>query len=195
MSNQRSPRPKRRFDGLRERVLDAAWELLIERGLADFTLAEVGRRVETSAGHLLYHFGSKDELLLELLRRNESELWEKWRLIRAAGAGFDESFRAFCAQFLPGGVGDPRWLVWMELWPRGLRVEELCTSFNELDEAWRTELAGLLEEAGVVDSLALAQRICWMLDGIAVAITLGETGATPALAIEHAVAMLPESVR
>jgi AcrR family transcriptional regulator len=188
-------RPKRKFDGLREQVLDAAWQLLVERGLADLTLAELGRRVDTSAGHLLYHFGSKDELLLELLRRNEQELWRRWQLERATDEDFLTVFRAFCAQFLPSEVGDPRWLVWLELWPRGLRVESVKGSFEELDDVWREELAQLLSSAGVTESLDLARRVCWLLDGLAVAIVLGDTGATVEAAVDHAVALLPEALR
>ena len=168
---------------------------MIERGLADLTLAELGRRVETSAGHLLYHFGSKDELLLELLRRNEAELWKRWRLVRADSTDFLQLFKAFCSQFLPSGQGDPRWLVWLELWPRGLRVDALRSSFDELDEAWRAELASMLEEVGVGDASGLAHRICWLLDGLAVSIVVGETGVNAADAIAHAVLLLPAELR
>lgn len=194
MASTKVVRPKRKLDGLRDRVLDEAWALLIERGVADLTLAELGRRVETSAGHLLYHFGSKDELLLDLLRRNEADLWRQWRLVRAGGAEFLEVFQAFCRQFLPAGAGDPRWLVWLELWPRGLRVDDLRGSFDELDEAWRIELADMLAAAGVPDPMALARRICWLLDGLAVAIVLGQTDVTVDEAIGHATAMLPDEL-
>ena len=176
-------------------MLDEAWALLIERGVADLTLAELGRRVETSAGHLLYHFGSKDELLLELLRRNEADLWRQWRLVRGGDAAFLDVYRAFCRQFLPAGEGDPRWLVWLELWPRGLRVEGLRGSFDELDEAWRIELADMLADAGVRDPRPWARRVCWLLDGLAVGIVLGQTGVSVDEAIEHAIASLPDELR
>ena len=191
MSSEKLTRQKRRFEGLREDVLDAAWNLLVERGLADLTLAELGRRVDTSAGHLLYHFGSKDELLLEALRRSESQLWDRWQLQRAQGATFPENFRLFCAQFMPVGIGDPRWLIWVELWPRVLRVEDLRPSFNALDDVWRYELADLLTEAGVADAAPLARRICWLLDGLSVSIVIGEDAITDPEAIDHAIALLP----
>lgn len=196
MSAKKSARrKKRRLEGLRENVLDEAWALLVERGLGDLTLAELGRRVDTSAGHLLYHFGSKDDLLLELLRRNESELWEQWQEFRAQGGEFADLYRAFCRQFLPSDHGDPRWLVWLELWPRGLRVESLSSALDEFDDVWRDELADLLTEAGVDDAVALARRACWLMDGLAVAIVVGEGGITVDEAIDHAVALLPEGLR
>lgn len=195
MASTKVVRPKRKLEGLRDRVLDEAWTLLIERGVADLTLAELGRRVDTSAGHLLYHFGSKDELLLELLRRNEAELWRQWQVVRAESSTFLQVYREFCLQFLPSAGGDPRWLVWLELWPRGLRVEDLRGSFDELDESWRLELADVLAEAGEPDPMPLARRVCWLLDGLAVGIVLGQTDVTVEEAIDHAIALLPAELR
>lgn len=168
-----------------------AWELLIERGLADLTLAELGRRVDTSAGHLLYYFGSKDGLLLEVLRWSEAQLWKRWEESRAEEAPFAERFDLFCRQFLPNGVGDPRWLVWIEVWPRVLRAEELRRPYEELDEVWRDELARLLTDAGATEAASLARRICALLDGLAIGITLGEEDLSVDLALTHARALVP----
>lgn len=172
-------------------MLEVAWELLIERGLADLTLAELGRRVETSAGHLLYYFGSKDGLLLEVLRWSEAQLWARWEESRAAEAPFADRFDLFCRQFLPNGLGDPRWLVWIEVWPRVLRVEELRRPYEELDGVWRTELARLLTEAGADDAALLSRRICALLDGLSIGIALGDEGLSVDEAVDHARAQLP----
>ena len=172
-------------------MLEVAWELLIERGLADLTLAELGRRVETSAGHLLYYFGSKDGLLLEVLRWSEAQLWARWEESRAEDATFAERFNLFCRQFLPNGLGDPRWLVWIEVWPRVLRAEELRRPYEELDDVWRAELARLLADAGAAESSSLSRRICALLDGLAIAIALGEEELTVDGAVAHARALLP----
>lgn len=182
------------MDRPKERVLEVAWELLIERGLADLTLAELGRRVDTSAGHLLYYFGSKDGLLLEVLRWSEAQLWSRWEESRAQETTFADRFDLFCRQFMPNGLGDPRWLVWIEVWPRVLRIEELREPYEQLDQVWRDELARLLDEAGVADARVLARRICALLDGLSIAIALGEDDLTVDDAVGHARALLPASV-
>jgi AcrR family transcriptional regulator len=191
---EKSPRRHRRLDRPRERVLEVAWELLIERGLADLTLAELGRRVDTSAGHLLYYFGSKDGLLLEVLRWSEAQLWARWEESRAEEAPFAERFDLFCRQFLPNGVGDPRWLVWIEVWPRVLRAEELRRPYEELDEVWRDELARLLTDAAAPDAASLSRRVCALLDGLAIAIALGEEDLSVDGALAHARALLPSEL-
>jgi AcrR family transcriptional regulator len=184
-------RRHRRLDRPRERVLEVAWELLIERGLADLTLAELGRRVETSAGHLLYYFGSKDGLLIEVLRWSEAQLWARWEESRAEESSFAERFDLFCRQFLPNGLGDPRWLVWIEVWPRVLRADELREPFETLDAVWRDELARLLATAGAADAASLSRRICALLDGLAIAIALGEEDMSVDVAVDHARSLLP----
>jgi len=186
-----APRRHRRLDRPRERVLEEAWQLLVEKGLADLTLAELGRRVDTSAGHLLYYFGSKDEILLEVLRWSEDQLWERWEAARSEDMPFLERFDLFCTQFLPTGLGDPRWLVWIELWPRVLRSEPLRNSYDALDQVWRDALAELLAAEGIADASNLARRICALLDGLSVAVVLGEPDLTAADAVEHARALLP----
>ncbi|UDY25416.1 TetR/AcrR family transcriptional regulator [Nocardioides sp. Kera G14] len=188
-------RRNRRLDRPRERVLEVAWELLVEKGLADLTLAELGRRVDTSASHLLYYFGSKDELLLEVLRWSETQLWTRWQRILAEESDPVERIRRFCALYLPPRAKDPRWLLWMEIWPRVLRLEVLREAHAGLDERWRVSLAGLLVDAGVADAGPLARRICALLDGLSVALTLDEAGLTIKEACDHAMALLPSETR
>lgn len=182
------------MDRPRERVLEVAWELLIERGLADLTLAELGRRVDTSPGHLLYYFGSKDELLLETLRWSEEQLWQRWTVMRAEPTPVIERVRTFCELFLPVAAGDPRWLLWIEAWPRVLRVEPLKEPYLALDARWHDALAELLGEADVPDAARLARRICALLDGFAVALALDEEGLTVEEVCDEALALLPPSL-
>jgi AcrR family transcriptional regulator len=53
----------------KERILDAYEDILIEHGPATVTLEAVAARAEVSKGGLLYHFGSKEALLVGLIGR------------------------------------------------------------------------------------------------------------------------------
>ena len=55
--NKRLGRPQ-------EQVMEAATRMIAERGMAALTLADLGRELDTSAGHLLYYFKTKDGLLM-----------------------------------------------------------------------------------------------------------------------------------
>lgn len=172
-------------------MLEETWRLLVEKGMADLTLAELGRRVGTSAGHLLYYFGSKDELLLEVLRWSEEQLAVKRAEVLGSDDPIEVRLRRFVEAFLPLGAGDPRWLLWLEVWPRMVRDEALLGPAGELDAAWYRDLATLLDQAGCEDSLGVARRACALMDGLSIAIVHGERGMTGAAAWEHVRAMLP----
>jgi AcrR family transcriptional regulator len=51
----------------RARILDAAAKIFRQKGYAATTLIEIARAADMQAGSLYYHFGSKDELLEEVL--------------------------------------------------------------------------------------------------------------------------------
>lgn len=184
-------RRHRRLERPRERVLQEAWDLLVERGLADLSLSELGRRLETSAGHLSYYFGSKNGLLLELLRWSEGELIEQLEVVLASQQPAEERLRQLCVLFFPRNPGDPRWLLWVELWPRVMHEPSLREAQRELDAVWRDALAGLLVELTDGDVEPLAQRMLALLDGLSVALLTDQAGLSVEKAWEHVRALLP----
>lgn len=57
------PRPAR----TRRTILDAAGALVAEQGVEDTTIAEVADRAQVAIGSIYAHFGSKENLVLELI--------------------------------------------------------------------------------------------------------------------------------
>jgi AcrR family transcriptional regulator len=184
-------RRHRRLEHPRERVLQEAWDLLAQKGLADLSLSELGRRLDTSAGHLSYYFGSKNGLLLDLLRWSEGELSEQLAAVLESDASAEERVRGLCDLFLPRAPGDPRWLLWVELWPRVLREPALREAQQELDAAWRDALATLLAEMTDEDVGPIAQRMLALLDGLSVALLTAEPGFSNEAAWQHLRTLLP----
>lgn len=172
-------------------MLQEAWDLLVEKGLADLSLSELGRRLDTSAGHLSYYFGSKNGLLLDLLRWSEDELIAQLTVVLESDDSAEDRLRGLCDLFFPRAPGDPRWLLWVELWPRVLREPALRDAREELDAAWRDALATLLQEMSDEDVVPLAQRMLALLDGLSVALLIGESGLDKEAAWEHVRTMLP----
>lgn len=72
-------RPRSRPETLRKRaeILRAAVEIFGSKGYANGTLAEIAEHVGLTHAGVLHHFGSKDQLLLEVLQyRDESDVAE-----------------------------------------------------------------------------------------------------------------------
>ena len=63
---QRHARRVRRHSETREEILEAAREVLLERGAADLSLREIARRAEFSPGALYKYFDNKDDVIKAL---------------------------------------------------------------------------------------------------------------------------------
>jgi AcrR family transcriptional regulator len=183
-------RRHRRLERPRERVMEEAWALLAERGLAELSLSELGRRLDTSAGHLSYYFGNKSGLLLELLRWSEDELAEQREVVLSSGGSAEERLHGLCMLNFPRAPGDPRWLLWVELWPRVMHEPVLREAQLEYDAAWHEAIARALGEL-TDDVNPLAQRVLALIDGLGVALLTGDTTLTLDEAWTHVKALLP----
>ncbi|GAB2811928.1 TetR/AcrR family transcriptional regulator [Lentzea nigeriaca] len=179
-----------RLERPRERVMQEAWALLAERGLAELSLSELGRRLDTSAGHLSYYFGSKNGLLLELLRWSEDELAKELALVVESDRPAEERLRQVCLLNFPRFVGDPRWLLWVELWPRVMHEPALREAQLEFDAVWRSAISRILSEL-TDDVDTLTQRVFALIDGLSVSLLTGDTTLTVDKAWEHVKALLP----
>ena len=71
----------------RERILDAALDCLIKKGLYETSLTDICRQGQLSVGAIYIHFSSKDEILHAVADRQLDrvrgepfpETWEEWR--------------------------------------------------------------------------------------------------------------------
>ena len=168
----------------RGQILDAAARVITERGLADTRVSDIASRAGTSAGLVMYYFGSKDRLLAEALTAAEerfyarvaAELGEipsaRERLVRVVelscssdGDTWEDDFRS-------------ETLLWLELWTRSPRDEELGRNRQALDRRWRTVLADIVAEGTAsgefrgVDPADFALRFSALMDGLAVLVVL-----------------------
>ena len=82
----------------RARLLEAADQVLFERGIRDTPVDDLLRQAEVSAATLYTHFGSKDALVAEVLRVRLSDWQRVWdQHIVAAGNDLDRLLAVFDA--------------------------------------------------------------------------------------------------
>ena len=72
-----------------QELVDATVAYLLRHGLADLSLRPLAAAVGTSARLLIYHFGSKERLLAEVLDALQSGLRDSFSEVLAARAGED----------------------------------------------------------------------------------------------------------
>lgn len=137
-----------RGDRTRRRVLEAALEVVRDRPLAEVQLQQIAARAGISPGHVLYHFGSKDRILVETLRWSEDALAQ--RRANELGALHDPIARLerWTELFLPHESNDPTWKLWLELWLRSATYDDLHEVIKRVADRWIDDLDAIVE-AGV----------------------------------------------
>jgi AcrR family transcriptional regulator len=180
-----SPRP--RLDHVRRpAILAAAAEVIRERGLENTRVVDVAERAGTSAPAVLYWFASKAELLSVALTAAEENFYEQ---LDERLAELDSARDRIVAVIeSASGTGDYDAALWMELWARALRDEELAGIREQLDGRWRGTIAAIVREGqeagefGPTDPDRLALLLASLLDGFSVQIALGDVEGTPEVA-------------
>ncbi|MBC9718765.1 TetR/AcrR family transcriptional regulator [Streptomyces sp. TRM66268-LWL] len=175
-----------------ERILEEVMTAVAEHGLAELTMASLGRRLGMSGGHILYYFGSKDRIFLEALRFSEGRLAEERRALLNRRVTAERKLEQFLDLYLPREARDPRWMLWIELWARTPSDEELRTAQDELDAGWQEDLTALLARGvrqgrfAAHDCPAVASQLLALLDGLSTRVVLGLRGAERAAALDTA---------
>ncbi|KUN35004.1 TetR/AcrR family transcriptional regulator [Streptomyces longwoodensis] len=187
----------------REDVLAAAMAMIAERGLEQLTMAALGREVGMSSGHLLYYFGSKDELLLRTLEWSEGRLGaERARLLARPGTARDR-LAAYVDLYVPDGHRDPHWTLWLEVWNRSQNAAAESAARERqaaIEGAWHRDLVALLAEGvsrgefRAVDPDPFAARLRALLDGFSIHVAIGLRGTDRAQVLAHVDAFLDDAL-
>src|SRR5271166_2400130 len=158
-----------------QRIVDAMRRSVARRGTAGSTFDHVSREAGVSRGLLHYYFGTKEQLLLEAVRR-DCEL----RLERLEGqlttAGSADDFVDLMAQNLRTNLRDePEYLTLIfELFTLSRRNTEIAAEYAALMRRTREQLAamlGLAQREGIVrlhaEPESIAEVLFSLADGLA----------------------------
>jgi AcrR family transcriptional regulator len=179
-------------DQRREQMLQAALEVIVERGYAETRIADVAERAGASPALVIYYFKTKDQLLTEAIRYSEDSWYEagtqRMAAIGTAARRLEELIAMTC---LPEDDIDPNlWLLWLDLWAQSARNAGVAAVRQKFDERWREMIRSLVQagqdagEFAAVDAEGFAVTLSTLLDGFAVPIALEDPQVTPARAVE-----------
>jgi AcrR family transcriptional regulator len=142
------PDGKRELSGEKaQRIVDAMRASVAARGIAGSTFEHVAREAGVSRGLLHYYFGTKERLLVEVVR-SDTEL----RVARldeplAAARGVDDVLDALVGNLLDTLENEPGvFALLFEVFSAGRRNEEIKREVADLFRRTRDHVAGVLEE-------------------------------------------------
>ncbi|NDZ18976.1 TetR/AcrR family transcriptional regulator [Variovorax sp. WS11] len=123
---------------VRERILAAAVQLLIEKGVARTTTLQVQHAADVSRGALLHHFPTHAQLLSatveELVRRNEQSVHESLARLQGTEGVVERAIRA-----LSVAAAQPAYMAELELWAIARADSQLRASLLQAERRARKE--------------------------------------------------------
>ena len=166
---KRAPAARSRALPRREAILDAALELIAERGTEQLTHRSVAEQAGVPLGSTTYYFASRDELVREAFRRYVVRvLGELTAMARRArprdAAALVEMLVEVARHDLSG---DWRWslVVEHELMLRAARDPELAEEFHGYERALASGLAEALESLGAPQPFDSARTLIAVVRG------------------------------
>ncbi|MER6443826.1 TetR/AcrR family transcriptional regulator [Streptomyces venezuelae] len=167
-------------DEARGRAMRAAIAVIAEKGTGAVRMSEIAARAGMSTGHILYHFGKKDRLLLEVLAWSQADLWSRFQQAADEAASPAEKLDLFVRCYLPRHQGDERYALWTQVLAQrhdeaGRRV------LTELLDGWDDRLEAILREGRDLGQFADVElpdftiRAVAMLSGISEDVMLGRS--------------------
>jgi AcrR family transcriptional regulator len=128
-----------RGEATRRRIVDAARDVLLERGHAAASTRAVADEAGVRLSLVHYHFGGKQGLLLEVLQRENELLLQRQQRLYADPGPLADKWRVAC-DFLDEDVRSGYVRVLWELWAAGLADEELAAGWRAAMAGWRSLL-------------------------------------------------------
>ena len=141
----------------KQRLVDAVIEHFAQDGLADQSLRRIAEAIGTSHRMLLYHFGSKEGLLLEVARAVEARTQAQFAaLAEEAGGETDAFVRAMWAHVADPSLADFERLFFA-LYARALQGDAAARPLLQDDiEHWLEANAAISEPLGIPPGVARA---------------------------------------
>ena len=130
----------------RRAMLEAAAELISERGFGETRIADVAKRAGASSALVIYYFGTRDRLLVDALRYSEESFYESAAKMLAEVTGFRDRLSTLvewcCVPQFDGEVNGA-WGLWLDVWATAFRHDEVGEARIGQDRKWRDLVEGV----------------------------------------------------
>lgn len=160
----------------RQQILEAAVEVITERGVCGARIADVAERGGTSAPLVLYYFESKDKLLTEALAYAEDRfylaIFSELTDLDTASERLVRLIELTCGHESVAEILREDVALWIELWSRALRDKAAGRKRAALDSRWRRTIADIVREGqetgefADIDPERFSMLLASLLDGM-----------------------------
>lgn len=168
--------PTRELSGEKaSRIVEAMRSSVARRGISGSTFEHVAREAGVSRGLLHYYFGTKEALLVEVVKRDTDHRIARLDEPVGRAESADEILEALVASLQDSIENDPGyWVLLFDLFTAGRRNPEIRREVGELFKRTRDHIADILrakEREGVIalrfDADAVVGFLFALADGVA----------------------------
>jgi AcrR family transcriptional regulator len=175
----------------RQEILDAAAQVITNRGLAETRIQDIAEACGVSPGLILYYFESKDRLLVEALTFANDQFYlrlsRELRKTPSARTQLDRLIELSVPGLLPEFDLLDEWALWVEIWVRALRDPEMAKEHEVLNRRWRRSIADIVRHGRStgefptdgVDADELGIQVGALIDGLAIQVLMDHSDVTP----------------
>jgi AcrR family transcriptional regulator len=162
-----------------EHIVDAATQLIAERGMAHVRMSDIAERAGVSTGHVTYYFPSKAELLMRAIGASEERLVAQ---VERSVLRVRDPWRRLArlvSMSASAGRADEGWVLWFQVWHEASLDPHVAAVQDALDARWRGILADVLRYGAGLgafhapDPEAAARVLSAVVDGLSIQVTLG----------------------
>lgn len=173
----------------RTQILQAAADVICERGFGETRVAQVADRAGVSGATVIYHFDTLDRLLVEALRHCEQLFYDAAERLVAEGTTPKDRLTRLVRWVFAAEHNPQLWALWLETWSQASRHPQVAEARAQQDARWRSMIAGIVADPPFDDASGawrFAVSFGALLDGLAIQVALHDTDVSPEAASDIA---------
>jgi AcrR family transcriptional regulator len=167
----------------RRDFIAAAYETIMEQGLANTTVRAVAKKAGYTTGALVHYFTDKEELIREALEYFGREVRGRMQTAHRQQVG-RAALRDTIVESLPSDARSASsWRVWLALWYHSEGSRQMREEERRRYSEWLKRIGGMLEESKrlgelpeSVDTKEEARAIVALVDGLGVQFLMSSSG-------------------
>ncbi|GAA2362592.1 TetR family transcriptional regulator C-terminal domain-containing protein [Saccharopolyspora halophila] len=166
-----------------QQILDAAWELIAERGYHAVRVADVAQAAGTSAATIHYYFPGRDDLLTETLRYSVKQAFDRQVAeLHSIDDAHARLLRLVELQLPSPGLLRREWSIWLQVWNESALRPELRVLHSDSYTRWHDTIARTIrqgQQQGVftdTDAEDLTMSLTALIDGLGIQVLTDRRG-------------------
>ncbi|GAA3755920.1 AcrR family transcriptional regulator [Spinactinospora alkalitolerans] len=177
--------PSAREHGRRRQIVEAAWQLIAERGYHSVRVFDVARACGTSSATIHYHFPALRDLLDEALRSSVKQAFDRQvAVLHELDDAYERLLRLIELQLPSPGRLRLEWSIWLQVWTESTLHPELRELHAASYQRWHDTIAQTLREGAesgafrALDAEETTVRLTALIDGLGIQVLTGRPGRT-----------------